>query len=197
MKKYVICTGAALLLSIVASADVMSWQVPTSVTPGTVINSGGGDLSSWTYAVLRATTEATSEAAIYGGTGSITETTTTSPILSSYVGSDTTLQSAVGKGVFDTANVVASLGSYGTSAYSFYVELYDASNTLIGFSSAVKYDNLLDYIASDIDEAAQLRAINGSWGEAGLRFTVVPEPTSGVMLLLGAALLGLRRRRIA
>ena len=148
--------------------------------------------------MLRATTAGTSGEAIYGGTGGITEDADSNPILSSYVDSSGTAYKAVDRTMFDTAKVVAELPSaYQDSAYNFYVELYDSNNTLVGFSNAVNYDNLSQYIASSVEQATQLGMYNGGWSADSSGYTSVPEPTSGVMLLLGAALLGLRRRRMA
>ena len=80
------------------------------------------------------------------------------------------------------------------SGYNFYVELYDSNGTLVGFSDSVSYSAVSGYIAGSVQQAAQMGLVNSyNW----TNFTAVPEPTSGVMLLLGAALLGLRRRRLA
>ena len=193
MKTKTLSLIVAMAMPIAVSADVMMWQVPSSVTADKVINSGG-DLSSWTYAVLRATTAATSEAAIYQGTGQIKEEIGSA--LYNHIDSSDNTYNAVGSSVFNTASVFAELpADHKNTAYNYYIELYDSSNTLVGFTSAVSESTLASYIASSVEQATQLGLVNSPWSPN--TFTVVPEPTSGVMLLLGAALLGLRRRRIA
>lgn len=83
------------------------------------------------------------------------------------------------------------LGTYGNSSYSFFVELINASGKVYTQKAATSYDNLLSsgYVsASALDRPTG--ALSGGFNGAS-----VPEPTSGVLLLVGGALLALRRRR--
>lgn len=84
------------------------------------------------------------------------------------------------------------LGTYGNSSYSFFVELINASGSSVYTQkAATSYDNLLSsgYVsASALDRPTG--ALSGGFNGAS-----VPEPTSGVLLLVGSALLALRRRR--
>lgn len=84
------------------------------------------------------------------------------------------------------------LRTYGDSRYSFFVELINASGSLVYTQkAATSYDNLLSsgYVsASALDRPT--RAVSGGFNGAS-----VPEPTSGVLLLIGGAMLALRRRR--
>lgn len=84
------------------------------------------------------------------------------------------------------------LGTYGNSSYSFFVELINASGSPVYTQkAATSYDNLLSsgYVsASALDRPTG--ALSGGFNGAS-----VPEPTSGVLLLVGGALLALRRRR--
>jgi len=75
---------------------------------------------------------------------------------------------------------------------SFHVQLFDDQGTIIGYSDVMSYDAL--YTQGSIYES-------GSMAEAGATpwtvstFHSVPEPTSGLLVLLGFAGLALRRRR--
>ena len=83
------------------------------------------------------------------------------------------------------------LDKYGSSEYSFFVELINASGKVYTQKVATSYDNLLSlgYVsASALDRPTG--AVSGGFNGAS-----VPEPTSGVLLLIGGAMLALRRRR--
>jgi len=91
------------------------------------------------------------------------------------------------------APALADLGNYGSSSYSFYVELYNASLDSVYKGQAVSYTDLMDsgYISTSGVLTPSVLATTGFNGAS------VPEPTSGLLLLVGGALLALRRRRRA
>ena len=85
--------------------------------------------------------------------------------------------------------------SAGTPEYSFIVELgnIDSSDnwTTVATSAATAYSDLGDYIHQTFDINPGQLAV---WTPT--QFTAVPEPSGGLLTLMGVALLALRRRRM-
>jgi len=83
---------------------------------------------------------------------------------------------------------------YADSGYSFYVELYDTSDKLLAVSSDTwNYTTLLNDIKCVTDNPQNPLG----YGRLIVSdFKAVPEPTSGLMLLLGLAALGLKRKNV-
>lgn len=92
--------------------------------------------------------------------------------------------------VAGAAPTLTDLNGYESTGYSFYVELYNAGQSVYkGYASS--YTDLLasGYISTTGVLTPTVLATGGFNGAA------VPEPTSGVLLLIGGAMLALRRRR--
>jgi hypothetical protein len=89
----------------------------------------------------------------------------------------------------------AALGSYTGSAYSYVLELGNWSN---GTWTGTKMESTVatyDYLKAQ-QHIAQWEKDSPSYAAAWkpTEFTAVPEPTSGLLLILGGAILALRRR---
>ena len=88
------------------------------------------------------------------------------------------------------------ISSYASSGYSFFVELANYNNgswEVVTSGTPVIYDNLVSggYVATSFQQGLNIsRGYNLGAGAAA-----VPEPTSGLLLLIGGAMLALRRRR--
>jgi len=91
------------------------------------------------------------------------------------------------------------LGEYATDAYSYFFELVNDSGQVVAHSN-----NGLSWAAAKTRLASAMGVAGTSgdpWtpsegGGGGFSPGAVPEPTSGLMLLLGVAALSLRRRRV-
>lgn len=95
------------------------------------------------------------------------------------------------------------LGDFDSAAYSFYVELFNGTESIgqksyVSLSSpaqgSVAYGKLADSIAKDTMDWAGKSVYTGF-----SQFTdsnVIPEPTSGLLVMLGMMMLGLKRKRV-
>ena len=87
------------------------------------------------------------------------------------------------------------LGSYSSNDYSFFVEMvnYATDPETVTQGATYSYQDLLSagYVSFGPDDvtAVTIAATAGNMGSA------IPEPSSGLLLLMGGAMLALRRRR--
>lgn len=89
--------------------------------------------------------------------------------------------------------VAAVVNGSGISTQSFYFELYnEALETVAWTENPISGSTLGAFIAAE-EFNSNWSSINGAYSLKGVDF--VPEPTSGLLLLLGATMLGLKRKR--
>ena len=99
-----------------------------------------------------------------------------------------------------TAPTQTTVNDYENSQYTFFVELGNYStgsedkNWVVATGPDMPYDDLASngYIATGLDAGTMPL---GGGINMGVGAAAVPEPTSGLLLLIGGAMLALRRRR--
>ena len=124
-----------------------------------------------------------------------------------YVGSDNLLAGTPAAGSGDTITVpsgVAPTSIWGTyytnlsgyeTGYSFWMELYLDGQKVEHMLQPVKWEDFQSYVIS----ASSINDFNLSdeIGAYNFASSMIPEPSSGLLFLMGGALLALRRRRVA
>ena len=93
----------------------------------------------------------------------------------------------------DGASLFANLGNYATSGYSYYIELLNDSTVVGRSANTLSYSAAAAYIQSAIGGTSQMSA--QQWSPSAFTTAAIPEPTSGLLLLLGLAGLALKRKR--
>ena len=178
MKKLIMML-AVIATALVSNASYLFWQVSSSDYEGSLAE---GDTVSW--ASIFYTTTGTAS----GGTK-----------LANYYIDETSSTSLGDKVVAPSSDMfAANVSDLGTpSSYSYYVELYNSSNQTVARSIATT-------ISSDSKAWADTGSTVGSMVDipsvasiapfhAG-SYSAVPEPTSAILMLFGAAFLGLKRK---
>ena len=198
MKNKIAIAVIAAFAGIPAFADVLYWQVNLSDATITDLSGNTDTISSYAYAYLRAKTGLGNDTVYYYVDSNLDPTGND---LGEMVSSS--LFSNGGYAAGDLSKIMAWESPYGEytgsmSALSFFIELYDTDGTLIASTlrDAVSYDNLGNLVSQGFN--ANFAGINaGALGSNSGAHYVTPEPCGGLLMLAGAALLGLRRRRFA
>ena len=200
MKKLILGLSVVMVATL-SHAAYLYWQIEASSETGIESNGNGYTFNGHdiygfnVYAVNDTNSSETHllTTSYYTGSGYSTDTSSSgSPTAISYTSVDNAF-----------SNAYANLESY-TEGYSYYVEIvgYDAgayngnegvgvigsTATPLSYADAVTNGNVLNSNKLTNISQAALEAWNGGAQAA-------PEPTSGLLLLVGGALLALRRRR--
>lgn len=95
------------------------------------------------------------------------------------------------KSDFDYGDVASSFNLATPQNYTYLVELWNESGTKVAAANPYSYDTIATMLKSNNMTADMVTPLVGG------DFSAVPEPTSGLLFLMGGVLLGLRRRRMA
>ena len=185
MNSKVMALMVAGLMGLAASADVLYWQVNDSAA-------SAAGISDYSQAYLKATDGANE---YY--------------VSQNYASDGTTpLGAGVAKSNFSDGYAIGDLASIlsaadGTTPYggqvsdlSFYLEMYDAAGDWQGKTAAVSYGDLGNAVSSGFNP--EFSGVNNAMGgSSSAGYSNVPEPTSGLLMLVGFGALALRRRKAA
>ena len=196
MKKLMIAL-AAVAVSVIANAASVNWEVGGIQTTGDFDNPDGTESYAAGYSVYLFNNATLSRATMAGylAEAASGETDWSTALSSSsmwhFVGDDTYGGGSknglsADNGTFTGYMVILDAATVADATYAFITDTYSAADNsmhVIAFNTFdyENYVNALDYSTA---------------GQAGSNWTAVaPEPTSGLLLLLGMAGLALRRRR--
>ncbi len=176
MKKFLI--GFALVMAATMSqASYLYWQV---TSPGGAVDTSDSSTHPWTYTIY---------ATNNGGT--------TGTALTSYIyNDDTDAYDSIVNPVSSTQaaeGIYADLSTY-TTGYSYYIEIsgYNSANGRDGWVNRSEMLSYADASGNITATLSSMATVPAAW--TGGSFSA-PEPTGAMLLLVGGALLALKRKR--
>ena len=115
----------------------------------------------------------------------------------------TKAEGLAGSGGVIAGNGTTSAGTYYTDmsafkeGYTFMAELYLSGTTVDRMLTPLTWSQFMDAVVSGLTQDRLVQVPNPLPEPYSMASSMVPEPTSGLLLLRGGALLALRRRRVA
>ena len=195
MKKLMIAL-AAVAVGVIANAASVNWEVGGIQTTGDFDSPDGTEAYATGYSVYLFNNATLSQSVMAGyiadaaNGGTDWSTALASKSMWSFVGDSeygggSKNGLSADNGTFTGYMVILDAGSVDAANYAFITDTYSAADNsmhVIAFNTFdyENYVNALDYSTA---------------GQTGSNWTAVPEPTSGLLMLLGMAGLALRRRR--
>ena len=192
MKSKLVAFAVAGLVGLAASADVLYWQVNTA---DAAANSKEGVTPAQAYLMAKPTSGTDANSPYYV---SLNKDAAGNELgeaigLSSFDGSTTVAGVLDASKILSWANDTAYSGDI--SGLSFFIELYDTAGNWAGTTDAKSYQQLVDSGAISGGLNPSFTGVNSALGGSGSSYSPVPEPTSGLLMLIGLGALALRRRR--
>ena len=180
---------AAIVCAAAVNAATVNWNTGTTIKPDGSTTAGSGTLNIYVWAVTESVYNSTAIDAIWSTYGNATISSITG-----FTASKTGIAGATGgkAAINDVAN--------DTTIYGIIITTYDSDKDgkvdLYAANKATGYVNDSGTATSPTVLAKYLYGQNGgtpvTWESAA---PVIPEPTTGLLVLLGVAGLALRRRR--
>ena len=196
MNSKIFALTVAALVGLSASADVLYWQVNTDEAAA---NSKGTPVQA--YLMAKADRNSSSPFYVSENLDASGNNIGAGVAVSSFSDGST----MVG-GVMDLSKILSwaddnttasAAGISSLSALSFFIELYDGAGNWVGTTDAKSYDSLVASGAISSGLNPNFTGVNSALGGAGSTYSNVPEPTSGLLMLVGLGALALRRRKVA
>ena len=196
MNKKIMTLAAVASMGFIAQADVLYWQVNQTEAESKL---GGTPATAY----LMATADGDSYSPYYVQGNLNANGTDISTAADGAVGYDTFANGGYAAGVLDLTKILswsdgttsAADNGVALSSLSFFIELYDSSGVKLGNTDAVAYNQLGNAVSSGFN--ANFTGVNSALGTAQGSSYAVPEPTSGLLMLVGFGALALRRRKVA
>ena len=182
----IITLALGVVASLAANADLFYWQVATTQSGDDYLATMGDNSTvAYTYAMLKASSDA-SGSPLLPVTTYFDNGQDGVPVVNNQVSASD---------FFLAGNAGSYFSKYTGSetVNAIWVELYNG-NSLVAETSKITGTDLVSLIAAS-QFGSNFNAANNVADSS--HFSAVPEPTSGLMLLIGAAMLGLRRKKVA